>query len=109
MSYGYAGMRPWPDELPELPEPPDNPDFLELPESFQNQVADRFERGARLTRELNQAANEEWRRTVRDMHARRNAAQKVKVERATKARKARRANKASLGELGLREALRRKT
>ncbi len=83
----------------DLPDPPENPGLLELPESFQERIAERFAHGTRLTRELNTLARKQHEACVSAMYARRakySAAQAERVK-AQVARK--RANKASLGEM----------
>lgn len=83
----------------ELPDHPDNLDFLELPESFQTNVATRFQAGTALTRTRNKLARERWLQQVDLMLERRERAETARQKHKAAAEKARRANKASVGEL----------
>lgn len=90
----------------ELPDPPDNLDFAELPEAFQDLVADRFARGIELTAERDNAAHRAHHDQVHVMRSRRGAAAAREKSHHLAEQTRRRANKASLGErAGTREAL----
>lgn len=90
----------------ELPDPPENADFADLPEDFQDTIADRLERGIALTAARDNAARRAHRDQVSAMrHRRANAAAQDKAWHTAELTR-RRANKASLGErAGTREAL----
>ncbi len=85
------------DEGYDLPDPPENLDFAELPEAFQERVAERMLNGIRLTRYENEQARERHANQVALMLGKRARANRAEAER----RARRNAGRATLAEYGL--------